>query len=108
MRRGAIVLIREKDSPAAKLRPCVIVQRSSTLDLASRITACPVTSVLKGPQGGRPFVAPSVENGLHSPSEVEFDWIYSFGRHRIITVIGQLEELAVTELDQALHAWLGL
>ena len=91
MKKGAVVLVRGRESPASKSRPCVIVQRTSTLESAARIVACPLTTVLRGPNGGRPHVNPSAENGLLQPSEIEFDWIHGFSPKRIVRVLGQME-----------------
>ena len=44
MMRGDIVLISEPGTPASKTRPCVIVQRDSSLEAATKLTVCPLTS----------------------------------------------------------------
>ena len=77
MKRGDLVLIREPGTPAAKPRPCVVVQRNSLIDVAAKITVCPPTSGLSGSARQRPFVAPDERNGLRVPCEVQVDWIYT-------------------------------
>lgn len=105
MRRGHVVLIREPGTPAAKARPCVIVQRSSTLEESAKITACPLTSELKGAAGLRPFVAPTPGNGLRRPSEVQVDWIYTHLIECVGPVIGSVDQPTLTAIDVALRRW---
>lgn len=108
MKRGDIVLIREPNTPASKARPYVIVQRGSALDVAVKVTACPLTSRLGGAEGKRPFVAPTADNGLRDPSEVEVDWIYTHRVGRVDGVVGRLDDATMTQVDEALRRWLSL
>ena len=108
MNRGDLVLVLESNSPASKSRPCVIVQRDSTLAAASKVTLCPLTSTLRGASGQRPSVAPSPENGLKKVSEVQADWVHSFPRDRLGSVIGRLDPPTMRSVDTALRRWLSL
>lgn len=108
LKRGDIILARERASPASRARPCVIVQRSGTLDSATKVTACPLTSVVHGSRGKRPLVAPSASNGLLKVSEVQYDWIVTFPVERCGPVIGQLDEDVMNGVDAALRRWLDL
>ena len=108
MRRGDIVLVRAPGSPASKARPCVVVQRESALDVASKVTVCPLTTRLSGPAGQRPFVAPNADNGLRNPSEVEVDWIFTHPVQSFGPVIGRLDRPTLDQVDAALRRWLGL
>lgn len=108
MKRGDVVLIRQPGTPAAKARPCVIVQRDSALPSAAKVSACSLTSHLRGAVGQRPFVAPTSENGLKLPSEVQVDWIYTHPIEWIEGVIGQLDADTMNEVDTALRRWLDL
>lgn len=108
MRRGDIVLIREPGSPASKSRPCVVVQRGSALPVAAKVTVCPLTSRLRGAAGQRPFVAPTAENRLRTPSEVEIDWIFTHPVERLGELIGSLDPPTLALVDQALRRWLDL
>jgi mRNA interferase MazF len=108
MKRGDIVLIREPGTPASKARPCVIVQRTSTLDDPPKITACPLTSELRGAAGQRPFVAPGPGTGLRRPSEVEIDWIYTHRVDHVGAVIGSVDSATLDLIDIALRRWLDL
>lgn len=108
VKRGDLVLLRAANSPASKPRPCVVVQRDSALAVADKLTICPLTSRLRGPAGERPFIAPSPENGLHVPSEVEVDWIFTYAADRVGGVIGRLDDATMTLVDQSLRRWLAL
>lgn len=108
MKRGDIVVVREPGTPSSKGRPCVVVQRESSLGETSKITVCPLTSRLRGALGRRPVISPSTSNGLRKPCEVQFDWIYSHPTSRIGGHIGSLEPDILDQLDEALRRWLSL
>lgn len=102
------MLVREPGSPASKARPCVIVQRNSALDTGTKVSVCPLTSRLRGAAGQRPFVAPTAENRLRVPSEVEVDWIFTYPVERIGETIGSLDQATMSAVDEALRRWLDL
>jgi mRNA interferase MazF len=108
MKRGDIVIVREPGTPAAKPRPCVVIQRSSALPSAAKMTLCPLTTTLRGAAGQRPFVAPSAQNGLAKPSEVEVDWIYTHRREFVSDPIGAVDTATLDQIDLALRRWLDL
>lgn len=108
MRRGDLILVREPGTPAAKARPYVVVQRTSALDDPSKVTACPLTSVLRGAAGQRPLIVPTTENRLRQPSEVQVDWIYTHPIDRVGGVIGHVDQPTMTTIDEALTRWLDL
>lgn len=108
MKRGDVVLIQEPGTPAGRARPCVVVQRESGLAAAAKITVCPMTSRLRGARGQRPFVAPTRDNGLTRPSEVQVDWIYTHPRQFIGPRIGTLDSATLDQIDIALRRWLNL
>lgn len=108
MRRGDVILVREPNTPAAKPRPYVVIQRNSALDAPVKVTGCPLTSELKGAAGQRPFVAPTDENGLRRPSEVQVDLIYTHPIDRVGGVIGHMDAPTMMAVDVALRRWLDL
>lgn len=108
MRRGSIVLFRETGSPAAKSRPCIVVQREVTLSGAAKITAVPLTSQLTGVPDHRPVVGPTAANGLRGISEAQVDWIFSFETARLGPEIGVTEPDVMLHIDRALRLWLDL
>ncbi len=108
MKRGDVVTIRDAGTAAGKARPCVIVSRESALPVAAKVTACPLTSHLRGAIGQRPFVAPAAANGLRVPSEVEVDWIFTTPIERLGAVIGRVDVPTLETIDAALRRWLDL
>lgn len=108
MKRGDIILIREPGTPAAKARPCVVVQRDGALEADAKVTACPLTSTLRGVPGQRPLVTPSADARLRQPSEVEVDWIYTHKLEKVGGVIGTVDRATMGAIDEALRRWLDL
>lgn len=85
-----------------------MVQRTSALDDPSKVTVCPLTSKLRGAAGQRPFVAPTPNNGLRLPSEVEVDWIFTHPVEYVDGVIGEVDRPTLDAVDVALRRWLDL
>lgn len=108
VKRGDVILVREPGTPASKSRPCVVVQRSSALDDPRKVTACPLTSTLRGAAGQRPLIVPSAANNLRAPSEVEVDWIYTHPIEAVGGVIGEVDGSTMDAIDVALRRWLDL
>jgi mRNA interferase MazF len=101
-------LVRMPGTPAGKARPCLIVQRESTLAESRKVTVCPFTSSVAGSKTGRPLVVPSSENGLRRPSEIEIDWVYTFRIDVVGETIGRLDANTMRMVDEALRRWLDL
>ena len=108
MKRGDVIIVRFPGSPAAKARPCVIVQRQSALPTAAKITVCPLTSHLRGTVGQRPFVAPVASTGLHAPSEVAVDWIFTYPIECVGKIVGHLDDPTMESVDIGIRRWLDL
>ena len=108
MKRGDVILVRAPNTPVSKARPCIVVQRDSALEDAAKVTACPLTSQLRGAAGQRPFVAPTPDNGLRVPSEIEVDWIYTHPIEFVGGVVGSLDGPTMHALDIAMRRWLDL
>lgn len=103
------MLVRHPGSPASKARPCVVIQRSSTMeDGTAKLTVCALTSRIDVPAAIRPVVLPSPQNGLLKPSAVEVDWIYTHPIDAVGKTIGTLDEDGLTAIDEALRRWLDL
>ncbi len=100
--------VRERGSPAAKSRPCIIVQHSDTLEGPPKITVCPLTSRLQGASGARPLAVPTPENGLRVACEAQYDWIYTHPIGSIGKRIGTIEIDVLNRIDDALRRWLDL
>jgi mRNA-degrading endonuclease toxin of MazEF toxin-antitoxin module len=103
-----LFLVRQGGTPAAKARPCVIVQHDATLSASVKIVCCPLTSGLRGAAGGRPQVLPTPMNGLEKASEIEFDWVYTYPRTQLLKKIGELEPQIMEQLGRMLRRWLDL
>ncbi len=108
MKRGSVVIFRETNSPAAKARPCIVVQSDATLDVSTKVIAIPLSTTIRNIPLARPLIAPTSENGLNMLCEAEVDWVFSFKRERIGSVIGQLDAGVLQQIDAALRRWLDL
>jgi len=108
MKRGTLVIVRERQSPASKSRPCVVIQRTSTIEASDHLTVCPLTSTLRGPQGQRPMIVATQKTGLEKPSEVEIDWVFTFPTERVGKIIGEIDDVTMRAIDNSLRRWLDL
>ena len=108
MKRGDIVLLRGPEGPAGKPRPCIVVQRTSTLDESPKVTLCPLGSTIRVDATVRPLVNPTPGNGLRRVSQIETDWICTCPLSRLGPVIGTLDDATMQHVDRALRLWLDL
>lgn len=108
MKRGDVVVVRATGSPASKARPCIVVQRDSTLDDPAKVTLCPLTSKLIDHSAARPLLVPNAANGLQKTSQVEVDWLHTFPVAAISSVIGTVDAGGMKNIDTALRLWLDL
>ena len=108
MKRGSVVIFRESNSPAAKARPCIVVQSAATLSVSTKVIAVPLSTTIRNIPMARPLIAPNSENGLNRLCEAEVDWVFSFKRERLGAVIGQLDTGVMQQIDAALRRWLDL
>ena len=106
--RGDVVLVAGGSGPAGKPRPCVIVQRTSTIDASGKVTVCPLTSGVRVGPPARPIVHPTADNRLKHVSEVEVDWLFTYRIDRIGPTIGRLDPHVMRAVDRALRRWLDL
>lgn len=107
MRRGDVVIVQAGGTPASKARPCVIVQRREVTAEILKVTLCPITSRLGSPHQ-RPFTAPTLENGILEPSEIEVDWVFTVPVNKVKSRVGTLDVQTMHEVDHALRRWLDL
>lgn len=108
MKRGDIYFVAGGAGPAEKPRPCVIIQRSSTLDDSPKVTVCPITSHIRVASPIRPLVHPTVQNGLVQVSQIEVDWMFTYRAERLLKRIGEIDETTMRQVDEALRRWLDL
>jgi mRNA interferase MazF len=107
MQRGTLVIV-SLSGDYGKPRPAVVVQAQPYLKLAS-VVVCPLTSaLLPDDLGLRVIVDPSAANGLLERSAVMIDKISAVPVQRLGAVIGQADDAALAEIDNALTIFLGL
>ena len=108
MKRGDLVVVRERNSLANKARPCLVIQNEESLGLTNYVNVCPLTSVLKPAHLIRILLMPNGANGLNKPSNVEIDLIDSVLASNIDHVIGHVDADTMRKIDTALRRWLSL
>ena len=107
MQRGDIVIASEKGPYAGKPRPWLVLQNSAFLDRPSSITVCMITSDAM-PSAFRIAVMPDDRNNLLDASVVLLDKILTIRDVAVDTVIGSLDDGAMTRVDDAARLWLNL
>ena len=108
LQRGLIVTVASSGVYAGKPRPVVVVQANRWLQAHPRVTLCPLTSTLVEAPLVRIPVNPSDSNGLHKPSQLMADKMFTVPTAAIGAVMGILESGTLAEFDLALRSWLEL
>lgn len=106
--RGDIVIARQKGAMTGKPRPVLVIQNNLASRSHPSITACLISTVLKGSGLIRLPVSPTSDNGLTAPSEIQIDLIYTFLRENIERRAGRLATDEMLRVDEALRRWLDL
>ena len=106
--RGLIVTVASSGVYSGKPRPAVVVQANRWLKGHPSVTLCPLTSTLLDAPLVRIPVLPNNSNGLLKPSQLMADKLFTVPKAAIGSVVGQLEDAALAELDLALRSWLDL
>jgi mRNA interferase MazF len=91
-----------------KPRPAVVVQSDYLNDTHATILLCPCTSELVDAPLIRIPVTPTVENGLHSPSQIMVDKAAPMRREKIGARIGVLDQETLVRLNRSLAVVFGL
>ena len=91
-----------------KARPYLVVQTDAALETAATLTVCPLTTSIIGIGRVRIAVAPSPENGLDEPSEIEVDRVTTMRRSRFDPPIGTASPEIMNKVDASLRLWLAL
>ncbi len=107
MKRGDIVVASEKGPYAGKPRPWLVLQNSAFLDQPSSITVCVITSEAM-PSAFRVAVMPDPRNNLRDASVVLLDKILTLRESAIDSIVGSLDDGAMTQVDEAARLWLNL
>ena len=108
LQRGLIVTVATSGVHSGKPRPAVVVQANRWLQGHPSVTLCPLTSTLLEAPLVRIAVNPSGSNGLHKPSQLMTDKLFTVPTAAIGNVVGILESGTLAELDLALRSWLEL
>ena len=108
LRRGTVVTVASPGAYSGKPRPAVVVQADRWLQGHPSVTLCPLTSTLRQAPLVRIAVEPSPRNGLHKPSQLMVDKLFTVPTQALGDVVGQLEPDVLADLDLALRGWLEL
>ncbi|MFI0402763.1 MAG: type II toxin-antitoxin system PemK/MazF family toxin [Cyanobium sp.] len=106
--RGTVVTVASSGAYSGKPRPAVVVQAERWLQAHPSVTLCPLTSTLRQAPLVRIAVEPSPRNGLHKPSQLMVDKLFTVPIQALGDVVGQLEPDVLADLDLALRGWLEL
>jgi len=106
--RGSVVTVASPGVYCGKPRPAVVVQADRWLQAHPSVTLCPLTSTLRQAALVRIAVEPSGRNGLHKPSQLMVDKLFTVPADAVGEVVGQLEPQVLVDLDLALRGWLEL
>ena len=107
MRRGDVVTV-SLPGDAGKPRPAVIVQTDILTAALRTVLVCPMTSYSSSPGIFRVTVEPTLENGLHLPSEIMVEKLQAANHSRLGQHVGHLDDDTMRRLAQALTVTLGL
>lgn len=108
LRRGTVVTVASPGVYSGKPRSAVVVQADRWLQAHPSVTLCPLTSTLRQAPLVRIAVEPSPRNGLHKPSQLMVDKLFTVPIQALGDVVGQLEPDVLADLDLALGGWLEL
>ena len=106
LRRGTVVTVASPGAYSGKPRPAVVVQADRWLQAHPSVTLCPLTSTLRQAPLVRVAVKPSLRNGLHKPSQLMVDKLFTVPIQALGEVVGQLEPDVLMDLDLSLRGWL--
>jgi mRNA interferase MazF len=106
MRRGNVVTVAVQGD-FGKARPALIVQSDlfashpsvSLLLMSSEIVDAPLLRIT---------VQPTDQNGLHSPSQIAVDKVFTVKREKVSRVIGQIEDETMMAVNRAMLVFFGL
>lgn len=106
--RQSIVLVAAKGAYTGKPRPWVVIQSDAFAETDS-VILCGFTHVLIRDVGLlRIDVAPSEQNGLRIPCQLQVEKVVTVRRTDVGREIGRLEDVFMRRLDEALRDIIGL
>ena len=109
MRRGDIWTVAGGGDYIGRGRPCVVLQ-TDRIEPTGSITICPLTTDLDSisMRQIRIPVRPNTLNGLDAPSWIMADKVTTVRRSRLGTLIGQLGDADMEQLEDAIVAFFDL
>jgi mRNA interferase MazF len=106
-KRGDLVLA-ASSGDYGKPRPNLVIQSNAFSNIPS-ITVCPLTSDL---QTIAPLfrirVEPTIENGLHQPSQIAVDKITTLPIARVAAKLGSADDDVMLQVTRAVAVFLGI
>ena len=109
MKRGDIVVVRQKGVFTSKPRPAVVVQASTLLDDGSAVIMCLITGDLAAdPPFYRIDVRPTPQNGLTKASQIMADLPVPILVANVADTIGVLDDATLAKVSTALALMLEL
>ncbi len=106
--RGDIVILATKGAYTGKPRPWVVIQNNAFAALDS-VTLCLLsTALIQGVPMLRVDIAPSRQNGLSNPSQVQIDKIVTVPVAKITRTIGQMEASYLRQVEDGVRFFLDL
>lgn len=106
IKRGDLVTV-ALPGDYGKPRPALVVQDDAFAALNS-ITVVPITSDLHDSPLMRIPLQPTLENGLHRPSQAMIDKVTTAPRIKLGQTIGKADADTMKAIDEALSRFLGL
>lgn len=107
MKRGNVVTVAIQGD-FGKPRPALVLQSDVFSDIHATVTVALISSEIVQAPIFRLDIGPSETNGLSRPSQVQIDKIMSIRSEKIGSVIGELNDVMMVQVNRALALWLGL
>lgn len=107
MKRGNVVTVAIQGD-FGKPRPALVLQSDVFSDIHATVTVALISSEIVQAPIFRLDIEPSETNGLSRPSQVQIDKIMSIRSEKIGSVIGELNDVMMVQVNRALAFWLGL
>ncbi len=106
MKRGSVVTVAVQGD-FGKARPALVVQSDLFADHTSIAVLLMSSDIVAAPLI-RIDIEPSDQNGLHTPSQIAIDKMFTVRREKIGGVIGQIEDEMMVAVNRAMVVFYGL
>jgi mRNA interferase MazF len=105
LKRGDVVIV-ALQGDYGKPRPALVIQSDLFAEHGS-VTILPITSDLRDAPLFRIALAPSPDNGLLKPSQIQVDRAVTIRRDKIGAVIGRIDDGTMLAVTRSLALFLG-